>query len=133
MATRDPSHRMVQEYVQALTSSSSSSSPPPPPMQPRRQVRVFTNHSAVQDFCAMTKATELVGMVRSTFVVWASMLGNGTARLYSVDSKMLRHRVNVKKRKKGKPPKPIFRTYNWTHPELKRRIKFELYLAEDVE
>lgn len=84
--------------------------------------------SAMQDFCAMRNTKELVGMVRSTFVVWAALLGNsdGIARLYSVDSTWTRKKFSQSGR-------PIFRSYNWTHPELQRRVHFELYQAEDQE
>ena len=84
--------------------------------------------SAMYDFCAMIRTKELVGMVRSTFVVWAALLGNedGVARLYSVDSRATRKQFS-------KNGKPIFRTYNWTHPRLQRRIHFELYQADAVD
>jgi hypothetical protein len=81
-----------------------------------------SNHSAMQDFCAMRNAPELVGMVRSTFVMWAALLGHGTARLYSVDSPATRRKYGVNK---------IFRAFQWTHPELQRRIRFELYQTEE--
>jgi hypothetical protein len=77
-------------------------------------------------FCAMWHAVDLVGMVRSTFLVWAALLGTQTARLYSVDSPSTRKHSQ----KKGQP---VFWTYNWTHPELQWRIHFELYLSEDME
>eukprot|EP00934_Nitzschia_sp_Nitz4_P008706 Nitzschia sp. Nitz4//scaffold36_size144017//111892//113219//NITZ4_003110-RA/size144017-processed-gene-0.89-mRNA-1//-1//CDS//3329549528//8696//frame0 len=82
--------------------------------------------SAMEDFCAMRRASELVGTVRSTFVVWAALLGNPeqTARLYSIDSPWTR-------KKSEKTGNPVFRTYNWTHPELQRRIHFELYHTDD--
>jgi excinuclease UvrABC helicase subunit UvrB len=89
-------------------------------------VRVMSQNSAMEDFCAMRHAVDLVGMVRSTFVVWAALLGNHTARLYSVDSLSTRKHSQ----KKGHS---VFRTYNWTHPELQRRIQFELYQSEDME
>jgi hypothetical protein len=120
IATRFPGRKASQEYfdalkqegftVQWLTVKDAMSGSPPP---------------AMQDFCAMRRTMELVGMARSTFVVWAAFLGNplGQARLYCVDSAWTRKRF-------AKTGRPIFRTYNWTHPELKRRIHFELYTAE---
>lgn len=120
IATRFPGRKASQEYfdtllkegfdVQWLAVKDGSSSSPP---------------SAMHDFCAMRRTTELVGMVRSTFAVWAALLGNanGTALLYSVDSTWTRKKYTMK-------GKPIFRTYNWTHPELQRRIHFELHKAE---
>jgi len=123
IATRFPGRKASQEYFEKLqthgfqphwltTKDSTSKSPP----------------AAMDDFCAMRRTTELVGMVRSTFAVWAALLGNanGVARLYSVDSRWTREKY-------GKNGKPIFRTYNWTHPELQRRIHFELYKSEDLE
>lgn len=80
--------------------------------------------AAMQDFCAMLRAKELVGMVRSTFVFWAALLGNpeGHARLYSVDSKWTRQKFE-------KNGRPVFRTYNWSNPDLQHRIQFELHQA----
>jgi hypothetical protein len=89
-------------------------------------VRVMNQHGAMEDFCAMRHAVDLVGMVRSTFLVWAALLGTHNARLYSVDSPSTRKHSHQK-------GQPLFRTYNWTHPELQRRIQFELYKSEDME
>ena len=77
----------------------------------------------MEDFCCMLHATEVVGTVRSTFVIWAGLLGRGTTRLYSVESP-----ETVAKAAKNN--RPYFRAYNWTHPELQRRVKFELYKSE---
>jgi hypothetical protein len=122
IATRFPERKASKEYFDALekegfhvrwlTIKDDSSQSPP---------------SAMHDFCAMRRTTELVGSVRSTFAVWGSLLGNpnGTARLYSVDSTSAR-------KKNVQSGRPIFRTYNWTHPELQRRIHFELYESEDL-
>jgi hypothetical protein len=103
----------TQAYVQALVAQGYT-------------VRVMNQHSAMEDFCAMRHAVDLVGMVRSTFLVWAALLGTQTANLYSVDSPSTRKHSQ----KKGQS---VFRTYNWTHPELQRRIHFELYQSEDME
>lgn len=120
IATRFPGRRASLEYSNALQEQG---------IEPYWLTRNYENSppSAMQDFCAMRRTEELVGMVRSTFVVWAALLGNkdGAARLYSVDSTWTREKF-------GKNGKPIFRTYNWTHPELKRRIHFELYESEDL-
>jgi hypothetical protein len=125
IATRFPGRKATEDYADALrkrgintlllaTNAHNSTLAP--------------SQSAMQDFCAMRRTKELVGTVRSTFVVWAALLGNtdGVARLYSVDS------ISTRK-KMAKDGKPIFRTYNWTHPELRRRIHFELYEADDVD
>lgn len=120
IATRFAGRQAANEYLDALNARGFS-------------VRFLTTNdndgvqpSAMQDFCAMRKTTELVGTVKSTFVVWAALLGNtnGTVRLYSVDSPWTRQ-------KSQKIGKPFFRTYNWTHPELQRRIHFELYQTEE--
>jgi hypothetical protein len=84
---------------------------------------VVRDQSAVQDFCFLKQAQkELVGSARSTFVLWAALLGNAqTARLYHVDNRGLRARH------------PDFWerfTHNFTHPRLRDRIFFELYRAE---
>ena len=118
IATRFAERRASKEYfhelrkegfqVRFLTQKQQSGSPP----------------AAMQDFCTMLKANELVGMVRSTFVFWAALLGNpnGKARLYSVDSKWTRQKFQNNGRK-------LFRTFNWTNPDLRRRVHFELYEA----
>mmetsp|Transcript_35424 Transcript_35424/g.85901 ORF Transcript_35424/g.85901 Transcript_35424/m.85901 type:complete len:434 (+) Transcript_35424:3-1304(+) len=84
------------------------------------------NQTAVEDFCFLKGANiELVGTAQSTFVFWAALLGNATkCRLYLVDNWGLRKRF------------PFFHDlfyYNWTHPLLKERIKYELYKSEEME
>ena len=125
IATRFPGHKAAGEYEDALkrrglqtmwlTTKVNDSALP-------------NSLSAMYDFCAMIRTKELVGMVRSTFVVCAALLGNedGVARLYSVDSRATRKQFS-------KNGKTIFRTYNWTHPRLQRRIHFELYQADAVD
>jgi hypothetical protein len=91
------------------------------------QVRVITGQSGMQDFCFLAHAQkELIGNVRSTFALWAAILGNSqVAKLYTVDSPGLRARFGH-----GHPwLHPTNRDrfqFPWTHPELKRRIQFEL-------
>ncbi len=85
---------------------------------------VVTDQSAVQDFCFLKLARkEVVGSARSTFVMWAALLGDAhDIRLYHVHNHGL-----------------IFRhpdfwerfTYNFTHPRLRDRLRFELYHADD--
>lgn len=84
---------------------------------------VVTDQSAVQDFCFLKETKmELVGSARSTFVMWAALLGNvQKARLYHVDNRGLRERH------------PDFWerfTHNFTHPRLRDRVWFELYHAD---
>lgn len=113
IATRFGRDGATQEYITALSQNGYT-------------VRWMQGHSAMYDFCAMRRSTELVGIVRSTFVVWAALLGHGRARLYSVKSP-----VTVEK--STRMGNPYFRTYNWSHPELKRRIQFELYQSEAMD
>jgi len=125
IVTRFPKHPATMEYTKALnkaglitttttTTNSSSSS----------ATTLSTKFLPMRDFCTMIRTEELVGMVRSTFTVWAALLGNpnGIARLYSIDSQLTR--------KASKGEKTIFRTYNWTHPTLQRRIHFVLYQVD---
>eukprot|EP00980_Cylindrotheca_fusiformis_P008290 scaffold1736_cov127-Cylindrotheca_fusiformis.AAC.104 len=81
----------------------------------------------VQDFCYLKNTQkQLVGNARSTFVFWAALLGETMelARLYHVDNWGLRQRhPNFYERF----------TYNWTHPALRERVRFELYQAEEME
>lgn len=90
------------------------------------RVRVISGQSGVEDFCFLQKAQkELVGMVRSSFVLWAAYLGNAKqVRMYNVDSLFTR---NVKEA--GGVRRNIF---NWTHPEM-QRVKYETYKSEELE
>ena len=74
----------------------------------------------MHDFCFLLQAQkELVGMAKSTYLMWAAMLGQAQkVRLYSIDSVETRHQMGED---------GAFYHYNWTHPELQRRIHFELY------
>ena len=81
---------------------------------------VVTDQSSVQDFCFLKQAQkELVGGARSTFFMWAALLGDSQkGRVYLVDNRGLRGRF------------PDFWerfTYNFTHPRLRDRLFFELY------
>mmetsp|Transcript_7901 Transcript_7901/g.19055 ORF Transcript_7901/g.19055 Transcript_7901/m.19055 type:complete len:495 (-) Transcript_7901:357-1841(-) len=90
------------------------------------QAYLVEDQTGVEDFCFLKESQkELVGNARSTFVFWAGLLGTvPKARLYHVDNWGLRNRhPNFYERF----------TYNWTHPELKERIHFELYQAEEME
>jgi hypothetical protein len=113
IATRWGHHVAMKEYIDTLSSHGF-------------EARWMADHSALEDFCAMRHATELVGTVRSTFVMWAGLLGFGLVRLYSVQSPATVEKAIQNRR-------PFFRTYNWTHPELQRRIRFELYQSEAMD
>jgi hypothetical protein len=84
------------------------------------------DQTGVQDFCFLKETQkELVGNARSTYVMWAALLGNGTlSRLYHVDNAGLRNRH---------PDFWELFTYNWTNPELQRRIRFEVYESEEMD
>ena len=58
------------------------------------QLRIITNQSAMEDFCFLSHTQyQLIGNGLSTFVQWASILGNMTvSRLYLVDSLPFRQR-----------------------------------------
>ena len=85
------------------------------------QARVINQTSGTEDFCFLMNAQkELVGIGKSTFFVWAAILGNCTnVRVYSVDSPA------VRRRNMGRP----IVHYNFSHPEIASRIRFELYKA----
>jgi hypothetical protein len=74
-------------------------------------VRLVTNQTSYKDFCFLAHAQkELVGMVRSTFLVWAGLLGTAQrVRMYSVESPMT---IRVSKQKN----RSILRSHNWAHP-----------------
>lgn len=105
ITTRRLGNNATQPYVEALR---------------RRgiQVRVVVGQTGVQDFCfLMNTKKELVGTATSTFAVWAGLLGNSSlVRLYSLDTPE-RRAIDV----------PLLFKYNFTHPHLRSRIKFELY------
>ena len=87
---------------------------------------LITDQTAVQDFCLLKRTSkELVGSARSTFVLWAALLGNvKTARLYHVDSWGLRKRH---------PDYWERFTYQWKNPELQQKVQFELFRSEEME
>ena len=99
------------------------------------KTRLITDHRSnnneedngdVNDFCFLTKTNNgLVGHARSTFVLWAGILGNAsTVRLYNVDTYGIRtrHTNNFLERF----------SYNWTNELLQQKIIFELYKSEEV-
>lgn len=100
-------NEQLQRYVDALTSRG-------------LQVRVIEGQSGPQDFCFLLQSKkELVGNFQSTFVFWAAMLGHTQMiLLYTRDSPRLRERcgssLNIMKRRF---------LYNWTHTDLKDRLK----------
>jgi hypothetical protein len=112
ITSRYDTHPSVQPYVDALT---------------RRgiKVRVITGQSGVEDLCFLMHAQkELVGIAESTYATWAAHLGNAQkVRLYSIDSPSRRINPGFSQR--------LFFHFNWTNPKLRRKVTFELYLAEE--
>ncbi|ACI65474.1 predicted protein [Phaeodactylum tricornutum CCAP 1055/1] len=80
------------------------------------RVRVVGPRSGVADFCFLMHAQkELVGTAMSSFLIWAGLLGNATkVRAYTAMMST---------------GNSIFNHYNYTHPELKSRFRFERYAA----
>jgi hypothetical protein len=88
--------------------------------------RLVTDQTGPQDFCFLASTQkELVANARSTFGTWAGLIGNSTSlRWYHVDNYGLRNRhADFRQRF----------SYNWTHPELQRRVRFEWYQSEELE
>lgn len=89
--------------------------------------RFIHEEEDVEDFCFMknTQSGILAGSARSTFVQFAGFLGTASSViLYHLDNPGLRQRhPNFWQRF----------TYNWTNPELKERIQFKLFTAEELE
>lgn len=109
-------NQMARNYEEALLVSA-----------PNRTVSIVRDQTGVQDFCFLSRTHhELVGNARSTYVLWAALLSQtvGKARLYHVNTAGLRERhPNFWERF----------TYNFTHPDLKDRIQFELYQSEEFD
>ena len=110
-------------------------------------VRVVTNQTGVQDFCFLTSAQkELVGVAKSTYVRWAAYLGNATrARLYAVVHNHDNHSTGDKNSSSATTNETFSSTtdvmdhmtrrqwnYSWTHPELRSRLRLELYETTSV-
>ena len=97
----------AQSYIDALAERNVSA-------------RVITSKLDVHDFCFLQQTQrELVGAAISTFVTWAGLLNNASARvrLYSI------HSAATNRARGGN----WFFKYNWTHPALKDRISYEGY------
>lgn len=92
--------------------------------------RLVTGQTGVQDFCFLMNAQrDLVGTMRSSFVRWAAYLGNNNtqavARLYTLDSPGLRSKRGASYIRS--------RNVTWKNDELRRRIRHELYVSEEME
>jgi hypothetical protein len=72
--------------------------------------------AVVKDFCFLTRTQkELVGNHASTFLIWAGLLTNATTvRIYGVQHPR-------------RYPEMIYGVYNWTHPKLSSKIRFEFF------
>jgi hypothetical protein len=114
ITTRFANHSNALAYVDALQSHGI-------------QARITTNgHTPVEDFCFLKRADQLVGQSQSTFLQWAGLLGNASrVRMYAVESPQ-----TSLQRKGGQVS---FLPFNWTHPILKDRIRYEMYDSEEME
>ena len=76
--------------------------------------RLISGQTGVQDFCFLHQTSkELVGNARSTYCLWAGLLGRAQkVRLYNIDYPKVR--LNSCQ-------------YKWVNAELKDRISFEVY------
>jgi hypothetical protein len=92
--------------------------------------RVVMNGGPMEDFCFLKETKkELVGMVMSTYVRTASMLGNAKmTRLYVVDSPLMRTAHQT-----GDIPEKFNITKNnhLTNPKFLSRMRFEVYSMEE--
>ena len=84
------------------------------------QVRFIQGQSGVQDFCFLMNAQkELVGSGKSSYFIWAAILGNATkVRSYRLDTR------ETRARNFGKPPKT---PYAWKNPVLRERFTFTIH------
>lgn len=84
------------------------------------KVRVIEGQSGTQDFCFLMSAQkEMIGIAKSTYLFWAGVLSKSAHRVlaYSLDTPQTRARSH---------DNPLI-SYNWTHPELKRKFDFKLF------
>ena len=84
--------------------------------------RLVKTRNGELSFCFLMSTTqELIGVSQSTFVLWASYLGNASkSRIYSVRSPERIQRFGNNS----------FMRYNFTHPRLSTMFSFELYQSE---
>ena len=87
------------------------------------KVRVIAGQTDMQDFCFLSSTQkEFVGNARSTYVIWAAVLGNmEVARLYTLDSMGLRQQYGANVHK--------HLSYEWTNTKL-QYLRFETYKSE---
>ena len=78
--------------------------------------------AVVKDFCFLTRTQkELVGNHASTFLIWAGLLTNAsTVRIYGVQHPR-------------RYPEMIYGIYNWTHPQLTSKLRYEFFPPNQVE
>jgi len=101
----DDESEYVTSYVRALESRG-------------LKVRLIRGQTGVEDFCFLMSATkEIIGVAVSTYLVWAGLLSDTVQRVlaYSLEST-----------ERADTGRDVFIHYNWTHPELQRRIQFQL-------
>ncbi len=83
-------------------------------------VRVISNQTGVQDFCFLLRAQqELLGVAKSTYARWAAYLGDAKqVQLYALDNPGSTEFIHQTMR------------FPWSHPELKRRIRFPVFSSQ---
>ena len=131
ITTRMHGRSLLKQHVEALR-------------QRGIQVRVVSTagrnrQSGMLDFCFLAHAQkEFIGNVRSTYAVWAALLGNARhVHLYTVDSPGLRRRffngIVDTPSDMAANSETNWRHFHfpWSHPELKHRIHFRLIPYDD--
>jgi len=86
------------------------------------KVRVISGQDGEQDFCFLMSATkEMIGIVYSTYLFWAGILSQTCKRVlaYSIDTTSRANTGRI-----------VFMAYNWTHPDLKRKMEHKLIVPE---
>ena len=104
-------NQLARDQVEALLASG-------------KQARFVEEQLDVEDFCFLKNTKNLLaGSARSTFAQWAGLLGTAKkVRLYHLENHgLISRHPNFWERF----------TYNWTNPDLKNRVEFTLYKAEE--
>jgi len=88
--------------------------------------RIEDHRTGTQAFCFLRQTKQdLVGFVRSTFLIWASLLGNSSqVRLYSINTTKSRSVLGANN--------AYFIGYKWKRPELRNRFRFVTITPKDT-
>ena len=108
MTTRFEDDPLVQEYITAIEKQ-------------KLQIRLIVNQTGVQDFCFLLRAKqELIGVAKSTYARWAAYLGTAErVQLYALDNPGSKEFIQQTMK------------YPWKNSELKRRIQWPVFPAEE--